>query len=503
MVIRIWQFLLRKMSPAAFAAIGVFLITVFALFIPPYIGMADNGDYARILNGLYVKDPTYVSQYFGYFIKTYGIFQNFNENSASIFSTQSFFIKTATLLNQLFHPNTDTFDIRYQAGMYLILYTTAIYLFTEALTWKMSNKLGYLVATVVIFILGDTGYTAYFNSFYGESVVLIMSVFMVAFGLLLYRKRYNDYLMIVLFVLSAIVLTASKQQNAPVGIIVAIIGIFFVYIRKRGMYRIVTTTLLISLLCVGVGTYVLIPKEFVNINKYHAMTRGVLMVTDNPEKTLESFGIDKQFAILKESEYFDAYTMIDLDSELLQTEFYNKYGFGSILKYYVLHPTQAGQMLNLAARDGFSIRPHAMGSYEKSVGKPFGAQTKFFSGYSLLKDNFTPKTFGFVLIWILIIIGLYMPSFITALRKKLWRNAIRLPLIVMLIGIGLSGIFVSIIGAGDADLAKHEFLFTLIFDLVSLMTLVDLFAKRLWIQEEVESESEPRIVQGVGGVMHA
>ncbi|MDR6549600.1 hypothetical protein [Paenibacillus qinlingensis] len=479
---RVVKTVLRIVSPASFAAISVLLITVIALFTPPYIGMADNGDYARILNGLYVNDPTYTSQYFGYFIKTFGIFQYYNENSASIFSTQTFFMKAAILINQLLYRE-DMFDIRFQAGMYVMLYIGAIYLLVEALTWKMSKKLGYLMAALVIFMLGDTGYTAYFSSFYGESVVLIMTVYMVAFGVLLYRKRYNDYLMIILFVLSAMILTASKQQNAPVGMIAAPIGIFFIYLRKNALYRVVTSVLLIALLGVGVGTYVLIPKEFVNINKYHAMTRGVLMGAENPENTLKGFDIDKQYAILNETEYFDAYTTVNVESEILQKQFYSKYGFVSILTYYMMHPNQAGQMLNLAARDGFSIRPKAMGNYERSVGKPFGAQTVFFSGYSLLKSAVAPKTFGFVFLWILTILGLYLPSFISAIRSRLWRNAIRLPLILMLIGIGLSGIFVSIIGAGDADLAKHEFLFTLIFDLVSLITVVDLFAKRLWSQE--------------------
>ena len=51
-------------------------------------------------------------------------------------------------------------------------------------------------------------------------------------------------------------------------------------------------------------------------------------------------------------------------------------------------------------------------------------------------------------------------------------------LVVATIGIGLSGIFVSIIGAGDADISKHEFLFTLSFDLVTFMTLASVIGRR-------------------------
>jgi len=487
--IRALQPALRRVSPAAFAAAAVFVITAIALLTPPYIGMADNGDFFRILysNGIYFSEPDYNSQYLGYFVKHYGIYQYYNENGATLFSTQSLFIQAAMWLNRLFY-SSQTFDIRFQSAMYIVMYTAAVYLLVEALTWKLARKIGYAVAAVAVFMFGDTGYTAYFNSFYGESVVLIMTMLMMASGLLLYRNRFNDYAMLAVFIASAMILTASKQQNAPVGIIAGLLGFVLIYIRTQKPFRILTTVSLVALIGVGVGTYVLIPQEFVNINKYHAMTRGVLMGSTNPEKTLEGFGIDKQFAVLNDSLYYDPYASADVDSELLQQQFYNKYGFGSILAYYAAHPDQAGQMLNLAARDGFTIRPKAMGNYEKSAGKPFGAQTMFFSGYSLLKDALAPKTFGFVILWTCIVTGLYMRSFVSAVRQRRLRHTIRLPLLVMMIAMGLSGIVVSIVGAGDADLAKHEFLFTLSFDLVTFTAVGNLIAKRLW---NSEPETEP------------
>lgn len=106
------------------------------------------------------------------------------------------------------------------------------------------------------------------------------------------------------------------------------------------------------------------------------------------------------------------------------------------------NPDQAGKLFDLSAKSAFIIRPPAMGNYEKSVGHTPGEQTTFFSGYSLLKKSITPRTFGFI-----VIIGLYIPSFITALKAKGIREASRLPLSLTFILFGLSGILVSIIGA--------------------------------------------------------
>jgi len=462
---------LNSITPATLTALGVLLITVITLFIPPFVGMADNGDFFRSIysNGLYFNLPDYDTQYFGYFVRQYGIYQYFNENGATLDSSQSLFIKLAIVLNKWLF-SSQIFDIRFQAAIYTVIYVAAVYLLMEAITWKLPRKQGLIIAILAIFIFGDTGYTAYFNSFYSESLVMIMMILMFASGLLLYRKRYNDYVMLGLFVISSLLLTTSKQQNAPVGVIIACLSVFLIWVRKDKLFRILTACSMCLLLFAAVVTYLNISKDFVNINQYHSMTRGVLKQSDNPETTLKSFGIDEQYAILKDSIYYEQYGTVDVNSLNLQKDFYSKYGFGSILKFYVTNPGKLSTILNEAARSAFTIKPAAMGNYEESVGKAFRQQSHFFSVYSLLKEKLTPKTFGFIILWMIAAIGLCLPSFRSDIKSGNTRGMFRLILVVMTMGIGLSGILVSIIGAGDADISKHEFLFTLSFDLVSLLT---------------------------------
>ncbi len=471
------------------------MITVIALFIPPYIGMADNGDFFRVAysNGIYFNDPDYDSQYFDYFVKQYGIFQYFNENGATINSSQSLFIKLALAFNKLVFSST-VFDLRFQAVIFVILYTAAVYLLIEALTWRIPRGRGYLIALIALFIFGDTGYTAYFNSFYSESIVLIMAVFLFASWLLMYRKRFNDYVLLSIFVISAILLTTSKQQNAPVGIIIALMGVSLLFLRTSRIYRLLTGCALVLFMGTGILTYTMISKEFVNINAYHAMTRGVLMQSVDPEETLQSFGIDEQYALLKDSIYYEPYSTIDVNSPMLEREFYSKYGFVSILKYYVLHPGRLWAILDVAAKGAFTIRPEAMGNFEQSAGAAPGAHTHFFSLYSFLKEKAMPKTFGFIVLWGIAVIGLYLSAFVKALKERDFRHGQKLILVAAALIMGLSGIFVSIIGAGDADLAKHEFLFTLSFDLILLILVSDIIGRSLFSHLEpavTEAESEP------------
>ncbi len=492
MLRRFLAFMARYVSPAGFAAGTALLITFIALFTPPYIGMADNGDFFRVLysNGLYFHLPDYDSQYLGYFVKEFGILQYYNENGAIFSSSQSLFIQLSLALNKLLISST-IFDVRVQSALLTLMFIAALYLLVESLTWKIKPIYGYIIALLAVFMFADTAYTAFFNSFFSEGIVMIMLMLTFASGLLLYRRRYNDYVMLALFLISGLLLTTSKQQNAPVGVILAAACLFLIFISKQKPFRFMTIATLLLLFFAGVATYVFIPKEYVNINQYHAMTRGVLLGSDDPEAALEKMGVDRQYAILKNSIYYEPFTTVDVNSDILQRNFYSQYGFGKILTYYLTHPNQAIGMLDLAAKNAFTIRPPAMGNYEKTEGKPFGQQTVFFSSYSIIKKAFAPKTFGFIVIWIVAIIGVYMPSFVSAVRAKNFRHALRLPLILAMMLMGLSGIFVSIIGAGDADLSKHEFLFTATFDMVSFLVVADLIRRRLWHHEHaLDTESK-------------
>ncbi|ASA24684.1 hypothetical protein [Paenibacillus donghaensis] len=469
-----------KLSPAVIAAFGVLLITSIALFTAPYLGMADNGDFFRNIysNGIYFNLPDYDSKYFGYFVKQYGIYQYFNENGATLDSSQSLFIKLALGINKLLF-SSEVFDIRIQAAIYTLLYVIAIYLLIEVITWKMTRKQGLITAAMAIVIFGDTGYTAYFNSFYSESVVMIMMIFVFAAWLSLYRRRYNDYAMLALLVVSSLFLTTSKQQNAPVGMILAVLALTLLWIRRDSIFRILTVISVGLMMFAGIATYLNISKEFVNINQYHAMTRGVLKEASNPESALNTFGINEQYAILKGNIYYEQYGTVDVDSDILDENFYSRYGFGSILKYYLTHPDQLGSILNVAAKSAFSIKPAAMGNYEEAAGKEFRAQSHFFATYSLVKEKLAPKTFGFIVLWMIVICSLYTPSFVRAIKARDYRGMQRMVLILAVMGMGLSGILVSIIGAGDADISKHEFLFTQSFDLVTFLAASSVI-KRRW-----------------------
>lgn len=455
---------LSSLTAAATVLIAAVIITI-VLFVSPVVGMEDNGDFARVTygQGLYDLPENSDVLYNGYFIKDYGIMQYYNEYQSTVFTSQFLIIQPAILLDKLLTGNDGVFDLRYLAIVLSIYFLAVLYFLVKYLSYKLSLFSSVMIALASIFVFVDIGYIAYFNSFFAEPLAYISLMACITCALLYADKRYKQNRLLIGFLINGLVLTFSKQQFAPIGFILGVLCLFF-YLNSKGLLlkwfiALSSAVLMFS----GVLNYLLISSEFTNINLFHSMTRGVLMTSDNPAQTLEDFGIESQYEMLNKNIYFDKYPVIDPENEMLQEDFYSQYNVFSIVKYYVANPSAFFDMLKLVSQNAYQIRP-SLGNFEYSSGFAPNTQENLFSLHSSLKKIIVPKTTGFIIIWMVVAIAL--------LYKKRLKQIIVVGLILM----GLSQIVVSIIGAGDADLAKHVFLFNVAFDIVNVILFAHIVA---------------------------
>ena len=457
------------LSPSVLAVIVAACILFLTLFLTPVIGMADNGDFYRVINGngLYKLDRGQPDEYLQYFSKEFGVYQYFNEYESSLLSSQTPFIHAAVKLDALFTGNDAVFDIRFLAVMLCLWILVALYLLVDYASYGLDRRYGYLIAAIAVVLFIDTGYTAYFNSFYAEGIVFAGFLTALGCALLIRQNRYNPYVLLGLYMVSGFALVTAKQQNAPLGVLLGLLCIPMLLglpykqaERKKRQKRVAAAAVCSFALCTcGIAVYLLIPGEFVDINKYHSMTRGILMTSQNPETALEQFDIDPQYSLLDQSIYYERYPAADVEGEELKAHFYPKYGFISVAGYYLGHPQELLQMVDYAAKNAYSIRPEAIGNYERSAAEEPGAKTSFFTLHSTLKERVVPHTVGFMIIWVAVMLGF-------SFRDK-WRTLVLACAVLM----GFSQIGVSIIGAGDADLSKHIFLYNVAFDFTNFIMI--------------------------------
>ncbi|MCM3749012.1 hypothetical protein M3223_16780 [Paenibacillus pasadenensis] len=481
--------------PSAIAAVAVIaaaLVIIGALFVKPYIGMGDNGDFYReIYNpGLYDLNNTYEDRHFNYFNREYGIREYPYDAGTTFISSLSLFIRGAIGLDFLF-TGDNVFDLRFLAVMYMLLFLGAIYLTVRQAAERLPAITACVAAALAIFIFADTGYTAYFNSFYGEPASFVALLLTMALMMRLPELDKESAGWLLGWVAAASLFAAAKQQNAPAGILLALLGVRLSFLYGAVRMRRLALAGSVVILLVSVLTYLLMTDDIKHINQYHAVTRGILQNSLNPERDLEELGLDPKFSVLAGTTYYDKYKLEPVESEMMQQEFYSQFGYLSIARYYLLHADRALDKLNQAASHAYYIRPEAMGNFEKSAGMEPGAQTDYFSVWSSVKPYLFPGSFRFIVLFYAIFYGGLAYFYAVAWRRGRKADRFRLEALALPGLIGLSQLGVSFLGAGDADLAKHLFLYDVCFDLMfGIIVVFALYKLQLRLQSRWKKAGE-------------
>jgi len=472
----------RIISPQLLATVLAAIISGVLLFVWPIHGLADNGDFYRAIlsNGIY-RLPTNYSQYSDYVIPKFGIMQYFNENQVSVLSSQTLFVRLALFLNKIFYSKT-IFDIRFMGLVYYVFYLGGIYLLTKSFVHPYRKVKSYVMALLIVVIFADSAYTLYFNSFFAEPGMLICMLYLVASIMSLARDVYaKRWPMIWLFFISTILLITNKQQNAPLALSFAVVAIGIMFLPKFKARRMATALGIVMVLMAGVGIYKSIGSEIVGANTFQTFSHGTLLETGDPTKKIEKGEVDGQFALMRNENYYaKTYTALDPSSKYVKKHLMDKTGFGWIIKYYATNLKQFNNLLDLSAKDVTAVQPRAVGDFVRKSGHKPGAQVKYFTGYSALLGAFFPGKYAFDCLLAIGFIAVYGVGCYIDMRNHRHMGILRFFLIFGLMTVVVFVPIVSIVGDGDADLAKHLFMIPISLNMALLMFVSDIINHTLW-----------------------
>jgi hypothetical protein len=472
----------KYISPAMMAMILAAVISGFLLFIPPIQGLADNGDFYRAMNsnGVY-RLPTHYSQSLDYVITKFGIYQYYNENSAAVFTSQAMIVKFAVFLNKIFYSKT-IFDIRFLAIIYYVFFLGAIYLLTKSLVFPYRRIRSYVVALLVVFIFADSSFTLYFNSFFAEPGMYIVMLYSFASILAISRDCYQKrWPMILLFFTSTIMLLTIKQQNAPLALTFAVVAIGLMFLPNFKARRFAILGGIVALLFAGVFTYSKINSEFNDVNQYQSFTHGVLMETGDPSKKLSKAGISPQYSLMRMQEYYPrTYDTVQPSSKYVEKHLIQKTGMGWLIKYYIHNPKQFVRLLDVSTKDIMVTQVKAVGNFTRNSGHKPREHTKYFVLYSTYAGTFFPNKYGFIGLYVLGYTIVYAISCFLDFRAGRYQGVVRFLLVFGMMTIIIFIPIISVLAAGEADLAKHQFIVPITLDLTFILFVSDILHHRLW-----------------------
>lgn len=462
------------------------------------MGLSDNGDFRRVLltNNIEYIDETdkyYVFNRY-YNMDLHGadnvfkaMVEAWKTNKAEdIYSSPHFLIiKISKELNVIANavsgrPLTD-YDIKYMALLYVFMLSVAALVI---FTFFADNKLKLQLAVFVfyIFMFCDAGYLLYFNSFYGEPLQYTSLMLLVAFGLMIYKRPSLPK--VIGFFISLYFFAGSKLANIPYSLLVALLSLGMMILSKNKRFKL--GVVICSVLCSAMiaGLYFSIPAWMNRDTTYQSVFFGITKDSKTPIADLAELGVDSKYAVLAnthaymdESEY-----PIDIKSEQFVKDFYDKVSKTDIVSYYLKHPVRLVRELSFAIENSAYIRPPVLGNSETIPMQ----LTDRFSTWSHVRVALRFLYEPWVIFMLFILITLYTVFMnVFYIHNHRIESPERKYMIcsfdVLVCGLWIN-LLLPVLCNGEADLAKHMFLFTNCIDIlfmVCLLWIVSVSIKKL------------------------
>lgn len=471
-----------------FAAAGAALfILSYLLLLRPIIGVADNGDFARIMNstGLFYLPDDPANRYFGFVNRLYGIGYAIPFGGGYL-STELPLVLLAVFINKSV-LGTAYFDIRFLAAIYILVLATAAF-YIARYCRKRAGIAGLIPALLVVLIFADIGYTSYFNSLYGEPVTFVFLLLMAAMALVLATEAKPAVWVLALFCVSMLFFAGAKVQNSPAGLLAALLCVRLVKVRKDTLWRVTAIVSAVLVIVVSFASYASVSRDIKICNKYQTVFYGILRNSPDPAGDLAELGLDPSLAVLAGTNYFMEKYPIDIKNSEFQKMLYDKVSYINVASFYLRHPGRLLQKLEYAAENGFKLK-QGFGNFEKYPGIQYKQTANIFGFWSDFKMKALPHTLPFVFAFyaaaLLVLIYEYKR---VGNKSKEYEKAglkragdTRRGFLIEFFGfatlMGIMQFVLPIIGDGEADLSKHLFLFNISFDVLFATGLTYLMQK--------------------------
>ena len=459
----------------AMAVCGLMAVTM--LMLPNYLGMG-NDSLASAKMGYYrlgYVDEDILSGKVAanaYFTRVY---EMIHLDGGSEFSLEYAMVSLAKALDWLF-TRDHLFDIRFLAFLYIILYLPGVFLVVKAALERVRQfSEAAALAGLGVLIFSDISYIAYFNSLYTDALFFIMLLYMAGSSLLLHREGKCQSLYIALLGLSCAGFCLTARQGFLAGVVLA----FFLLMHWQYMVGKRRKALGIAVTCLVLTASVLslfrVSSEFDETGQYHAMTRGVLLQSTNPAKTLENMGINSSFSVLANDSLYDEYPVTQVANPIIQKEFLDRYSTGDIMLYYVRHPGALVSMWDLGVKAAVNLRRDYCGNYERSTGMPPMGKSIFGSAWSMFKMQSAPKTIGYLVLLVVVV-------FLTTGKKLLGKRPQRWDFTyfmtcMSLLTLGMADMTYVMIHSGDAQLVQYNAVLGTVMDILLYFVCAELLHK--------------------------
>lgn len=461
-----WSLRVPRPGLGVLAGLLAALSSILQLILHPVLGLADNGDYKRVLTGLHLAAvvPAGQSSSFRY------IWLDYQPGGPP---QQNGYASSELALAHVIHRGNDFLglgpgmDLRAMGVAQSILLGVAVWLIVRALPGPRALRV--VTAALLVLVLTDTRFVVYFDSFFTEPASMLALLFLVAAVLHTWRKPTSTPVDLILIALPAAALLLSKSQNAPLVIVVVVLLVArrcdWRRLSGRIGGRVLPALVALGLLALA-GNYLRAqPEGLTQDNTYNAVFVELLGHTSNPAADLRALGLDPGLARYAKR---PIYARGNATQDPRFNGFFTKVGHRKLAEFYLEHPAAAAALAHRGATASMELKPRGvsppLGNQTKSSGaRPYSSSCKL-CVYSTISWRLRGGSAILVPALWLAALALAVALAASALRGRPVRRlqergfAALAAVLAMLLASAVLSMAIALLGEGEYEIVKHLYL---------------------------------------------
>lgn len=404
------------------------------LWVPPFTGLADNGDFAKVI-GRFALAPAEPSPQdtFHFFIRQW------QPHPDRLWLSPYWGIEVWLARLALFIAGTSPFDIRWLGLVHAAIWGWGLWLFSSSLTRRR-----WPLALAGALVFADASYVTYFQSFYFDAATLAFAFLF--FAAWLSHTRQETRAALAGMFCGALGFSLSKGPHAPALLLLAVA---LLATRRRAWFAPALALLL------GSGYMLSQTTREYQATAYYNLAFFKLGPRD--PAALEALHIRPQDRHLIGTHAFES-TSPAQNTQWLR-DFYPPGGYWHALRYYASHPATALSVMWQDLRtEAKQIRAENLGNYERGTGYRYCTLSYSYSLWSDAKSA---------------LFRIFPAHALLVFALALWlayRNPLLRPLALALCGLGLVEFGIATL-ADALETYRHLLLFHFAYDWIVLLAL--------------------------------
>lgn len=470
---------MRKRLPDIFFILTAVIICIYVIFVPPARGVADQGDFERVMIPAGLDFLDRASHNFYEFVEPVYKLSFMYKGNAYAYPFYLLGIIPATsyiypiTIAKILCIGLGHFDTRVLAGVMSILYAAVCAGIVRRLRVKSNIARSLLYGLFLLIFFNGINLTI-FNSLYGQSMMLVaMAMFILACMILV--ENWGAIKIGHLFFLCAacVFLLGAKLQCF---VFLPVLCILWLYLIRHVSYKKTAVFFLCFTVWYGAGNYLLNGHGLNEDTQYNSVFYGILADSKDPEADLAALGLDTDLAADagKHAYLAPEQYVYPPRTPVLQEKFYDKMSNAKLVKFYLTHPDRLLRAMEVTANHAFQNKI-TLGTFEKEAGKPEGACEYRFALWETVRSSL-PRTLWFI-------VPVYGLFFIGGVYEAIRHKNKYAYLFLMILIMGFTQFPMPYLGNGRADITKQLFIFNLVFD-IGVFVSVYFTGKKigLWIK---------------------